>query len=433
MRVTNAKLGDVIELLTDYHANGSYEKLKENVELLHDENYALMIRTTNFSQNNFTDNLNYITEEAYHYLNKSKVFPNDIIMNKIADAGACYFMPDIDKPVSLGMNLFLIRIKDQLADPFFVFSYLKFHEHYVKSFASGSATKTITKDDTRKLKIYLPELKEQQKIAKILFTWDKAISTTERLIDNSTQQKKALMQQLLTGKKRLLGTNSGFSVRDGFAKSKLGELPDDWNLSLIPKFYWFQEGPGVRKHQFTETGVKLLNGTNIQKSRVDLTTTKTHISEDEAYGGYKHFLADSGDLIIACSGISVDRFDEKIAFLEDEHLPLCMNTSTMRFKVKKNVQSSLEFLRYFMMSSLFKNQIRRQITGSAQLNFGPSHVEKCYIALPSYDEQQRIATVLINADKEIDLLEQQLADLQQEKKALMQQLLTGKKRVVVDE
>jgi type I restriction enzyme S subunit len=104
----------------------------------------------------------------------------------------------------------------------------------------------------------------------------------------------------------------------------------------------------------------------------------------------------------------------------------------MRFKVKKNVQSSLEFLRYFMMSPLFKNQIRRQITGSAQLNFGPSHVGKCYIALPSYEEQQRIAAVLINADKEIDLLEKQLADLQQEKKALMQVLLTGKKRVVVD-
>ena len=299
--------------------------------------------------------------------------------------------------------------------------------------STGTKVKHTSPDKLKSIICLLPPLPEQQKIAKILSTWDNAISTTERLIENSTQQKKALMQQLLTGKKRLLSTNSSFSVRDGFAKSKLGELPDDWNLSLIPKFYWFQEGPGVRKHQFTETGVKLLNGTNIQKSRVDLTTTKTHISEDEAYGGYKHFLADSGDLIIACSGISVDRFDEKIAFLEDHHLPLCMNTSTMRFKVKKDAKASLEFLRYFMMSPLFKNQIRRQITGSAQLNFGPSHVDKCYIALPSYDEQQKIAAVLINADKQIDLLEQQLADLQQEKKALMQVLLTGKKRVVIDE
>ncbi|WP_250162870.1 restriction endonuclease subunit S [Psychrobacter sp. WY6] len=68
---------------------------------------------------------------------------------------------------------------------------------------SGSM-KNITKGEFLNLKIGIPPLPEQQKIAKILSTWDKAISTTERLIDNSTQQKKALMQQLLTGKKRLL-------------------------------------------------------------------------------------------------------------------------------------------------------------------------------------------------------------------------------------
>ena len=357
----------------------------------------------------------------------------DILMSITAELGKIGWVHEGLGESFINQHTALIRLKDNKAYSKYI-AYLlssKKMNHRINRLNDSGAKAGLNLTTIRSIPLTIPPVLEQQKIAKILSTWDKAISTTERLIDNSTQQKKALMQQLLTGKKRLLSTNSGFSVRDGFAKSKLGELPDDWNLSLISNFYWFQEGPGVRKHQFTETGVKLLNGTNIQKSRVDLTTTKTHISEDEAYGGYKHFLADSGDLIIACSGISVDRFDEKIAFLEDRHLPLCMNTSTMRFKVKKDVKASLEFLRYFMMSPLFKNQIRRQITGSAQLNFGPSHVEKCYIALPSYDEQQRIAAVLINADKEIDLLEQQLADLQQEKKALMQVLLTGKKRVVV--
>ena len=376
----------------------------------------------------------YIDEERYQSLKSCAVKPDDILISLVGTIGKVLLVP---KDAQAGViNPRLLRIslnKSQMSSRFFKY-FLESRPtvNLLDRWAQGGTMGVLNAATLKALKVPVPPLPEQQKIAKILSTWDKAISTTERLIENSTQQKKALMQQLLTGKRRLLSTNSGFSVRDGFAKSKLGELPDDWNLSLIPKFYWFQEGPGVRKYQFTETGVKLLNGTNIQKSRVDLTTTKTHISEDEAYGGYKHFLADSGDLIIACSGISVDRFDEKIAFLEDEHLPLCMNTSTMRFKVKKSVKASLEFLRYFMMSPLFKNQIRRQITGSAQLNFGPSHVEKCYIALPSYDEQQRIATVLINADKEIDLLEQQLADLQQEKKALMQVLLTGKVRVLVD-
>lgn len=297
---------------------------------------------------------------------------------------------------------------------------------------TGIGAGKLDTNDLQSLDVFLPPLSEQRKIAKILATWDKAISTTERLIDNSKQQKNALMQQLLTGKKRLINPEGyGFSKREGYAKAKLGELPNDWDVCLLSEFYWFQEGPGVRKHQFTVAGVKLFNGTNIQKSRVILSNTKTHISSGEAEGAYSHFLADEGDLVIACSGISVDRFDEKIAFIKEEHLPLCMNTSTMRFKVKNNTGACLTFLQYFMMSPLFKNQIRRQITGSAQLNFGPSHVGKCFIAMPSLAEQKKISSFLSLADNEIDILEQQLVDLKQEKKALLQQLLTGKKRVKI--
>lgn len=311
------------------------------------------------------------------------------------------------------------------------------HTRYtLSSTATGTSgsMKNITKSDVLNIKIDIPPLPEQRKIAQILSTWDKAISTTERLIDNSKQQKKALMQQLLTGKKRLIHSeNDGFSVREGFAKAKLGELPNDWNVCLLSEFYWYQEGPGVRKHQFTTSGVKLFNGTNIQNSRINLFNTETHVSSEETEGPYSHFLADAGDLVIACSGISVDKFDEKIAFIKKEHLPLCMNTSTMRFKVKEDADACLTFLQYFMMSPLFKNQIRRQITGSAQLNFGPSHVGKCFIAMPSLAEQKKISALLSLADSEIDLLEQQLADLKQEKKALMQQLLTGRRRVKVDD
>lgn len=300
----------------------------------------------------------------------------------------------------------------------------------LNQYATGQAQPGLSVKNLDNVLVLAPTSKaEQRKIAQILSTWDKAISTTEKLIDASQQQKKALMQQLLTGKKRLVGKDSSRSIRKGFAVNKLGEIPDDWDVELISKHYWYQEGPGVRNHQFTDNGVKLFNGTNIQKSRINLSNTTTYISNEEAYGAYSHFLADSGDLVIACSGISVERFDEKIAFITEKHLPLCMNTSTMRFKVKSEATACLTFMRYFMMSDLFKNQIRRQITGSAQLNFGPSHMAKCFIPLPSLEEQQKIASVLTSADREIELLEAKLAHLKDEKKALMQQLLTGKRRV----
>ncbi|ASJ72807.1 restriction endonuclease subunit S [Granulosicoccus antarcticus] len=315
--------------------------------------------------------------------------------------------------------------------------YYYFMHRDIFSFLSrqGAGRFKLNKASLERIPLLTPPLPEQRKIAKILQTWDRAIAATEKLIDASKQQKKALMQQLLTGKKRFAGFEGDFSVREGFVQKKLGKLPEYWALQRIAKHYWFQEGPGVRNHQFTESGVKLFNGTNIQKSRINLENTRTHISEEEGYGPYAHFLAEDGDLVIACSGISVDRFDEKIAFLEKSHLPLCMNTSTMRFKVNSSciATASIEYLRYFLMSSLFKNQIRRQITGSAQLNFGPSHVAKCFIPMPSLVEQRKIAQALSAADNKIDQIELKLARLRQEKKALMQQLLTGKRRVKVDD
>ncbi|UCQ19736.1 restriction endonuclease subunit S [Edwardsiella piscicida] len=158
------KLGELLSTLTDYHANGAYQKLKENVELLDSPNFAVMIRTTNFEQEDFSNNVKYISKHAYEFLAKSKVYPNDIIMNKIANAGSSYLMPDLQVPVSLAMNLFLLRVDDTKANPIYVYIYLKINEAYVKSFANGSVTKTITKDAVRNLEIELPSRAIQDRI-----------------------------------------------------------------------------------------------------------------------------------------------------------------------------------------------------------------------------------------------------------------------------
>ena len=148
-------LGDFIDTLTDYHANGAYSKLKENIELKYEEDFAIMIRTLNLESNDFDNKLIYLNEKEYNYLNKSKVYTNDIIMNKIANPGSVYLMPKLNKPVSLAMNLFLIRFKDTI-DPVFIFHLMKMNEKYIKRFANGTTTKSITKDAVRALKFKVP-------------------------------------------------------------------------------------------------------------------------------------------------------------------------------------------------------------------------------------------------------------------------------------
>ena len=105
------------------------------------------------------------------------------------------------------------------------YNWLQLNKTEFERQAVGSTIKTIGLPYFKKLKIALPPYQEQEKIAQVLSTWDQAISTTEKLLENSQQRKKALMQQLLTGKKRLLDEN-GVKFTDEWQRIELGLLLD---------------------------------------------------------------------------------------------------------------------------------------------------------------------------------------------------------------
>ncbi len=185
------------------------------------------------------------------------------------------------------------------------------------------------------------------------------------------------------------------------------------NRVKIPKLLFFQEGPGVRNYQYTTEGVKLLNVANLVNGNLDLSTSERYISEEEAYGKYKHFLCDEGDLIIASSGIKVDYFDKKMGFVKPEHLPLCMNTSTIRFKSLDREVLDINYFMYFLKSQAFKKQLARQITGSAQLNFGPSHLSKMSFSLIDMEDQINIVKQLGKIELIIEMKTKQIQEYDQ--------------------
>ena len=180
---------------------------------------------------------------------------------------------------------------------------------------------------------------------------------------------------------------------------------------LIPEVLWFQEGPGVRNTQYTSSGVKLLNVANLVDGKVDTSNSFRYISDEEAYGKYKHFMVDEGDFIIASSGIKVEYFEKKMGFVKKEQLPLCMNTSTIRFKTLDENKLMIKYFMYFLKSERFKQQLFKQITGSAQLNFGPSHLKKMFIPLRNIAEQNTIVESLDKVYEVIESLKAQIDDL----------------------
>ena len=181
----------------------------------------------------------------------------------------------------------------------------------------------------------------------------------------------------------------------------------------ISDLLFFQEGPGVRNTQYAMEGVKLLNVANLVDGKVDLSTSERYISTEEAFGKYKHFLCDEGDFIVASSGIKVEYIDKKMGFVDKSMLPLCMNTSTIRFKVLNPKQLRIRYFMYYLKSQHFKCQLTRLITGSAQLNYGPSHLKQMIMPLISIDRQEEIVDKLDRLQSIIDLRKREIEKFNQ--------------------
>lgn len=225
-------IGDQLDLITDYHSNGSYKTLKKHVDLKESPDYALMVRTTNFEQNNFTDSLRYVDKSAYEFLEKSKVYPNDIIMNKIANAGSVYLMPDLKRPVSLAMNLFLLRMKPTVNQRY-VYYYLKHNEKYLKTFAQGSVTKTITKENVKRFPLVVPPLDVQNKIDYILSLFYKKILTLENINKNLTKLSSIIFINLMEKSDEFLELNECCKFIKGKKPKETSEYPQSNFLDYL--------------------------------------------------------------------------------------------------------------------------------------------------------------------------------------------------------
>ena len=281
------------------------------------------------------------------------------------------------------------------------FSYYSLNKINFNKYVIGSTIPHIYFKDYSKETVFVPSINEQKKISAFITLVDKKIELMEKKYTTLQKYKNGLMQKIFENK-------IGFSL-------------NDWIVKKLNEITFFQEGPGVRNYQYTKEGVRLLNVGNFVKNEIKFNTDR-HISEEEAYGKYKHFLVDEGDLLIACSGIKAEYFNEKIAFAKSKHLPLCMNTSTMRFKSLNTNFLSLYYLKYFLQTEIFKKQVFKVLTGSAQFNFGPTHIKYFRIPIPPLEEQEKIADFLSEIDNKIDSVEQQLEKIKEFKKYLLQQM-----------
>ncbi|MCQ2764145.1 restriction endonuclease subunit S [Helicobacter pylori] len=378
------RLGDILELLTDYHANGSYEILKNNVTLLKNVDFAIMIRTTNFENNDFKNDLIYIDKKAYEFLSKSKVFAGDILVNKIANAGTAYFMPKLNQPVSLGMNLFLLRIKPSYNN-LFIFKQIANYERVLKTFANGSATKTITKNVIKNLLIPLPPLNEQIAIANILSDVDHYLYSLDALILKKESVKKALSFELLSQRKRLKGFNQAWQ------RVRLGDIAE------------------------------IKRGVRITKNELDVFGKYPVVSGGVGFLGYtNNFNRYENTITIAQYGTAGYVNFQKNKFWAND-VCFCVYPNK---DVIKNV-----FLYYFLkVNQNYLYEISNR--NATPYSISKDKILDFEIPLPPLNEQIAIANILSDLDHEIISLKNKKRQFENIKKALNHDLMSAKIRVL---
>lgn len=342
------------------------------------------------SDGNFkSDSLKWISQDADDMLKRSRLMAGDCIFCIVGNTIGSSFIVDKDiLPANINQNIALIRAIKSVAHPQYMHYCLRssYIQWQVKQEASTQAQPSLGLKQVSDFRITLPPIDEQLKITEIISTWDKAIATTEQLLANSQQQKKALMQQLLTGRKRL----SGFD-----------ELWAHSNLKLIVNF---SKGQQINRNTLTTSGeFPVINGgvgpSGYTNQYNGLPNTIT-ISEGGNSCGYvsfqkKHFWC--GGHCYALANLNVD-----VEFMY--HLLKFNETKIMRLRV-----------------------------GSGLPNIQKKDLEAFSIYYPlNMHEQKKIANILSVLDQETEALQKKLHYLKQEKKALMQQLLTGKRRVKVE-
>ena len=283
-----------------------------------------------------------------------------------------------------------IKDKQKVEDKF---GYFVLQNSNIKKICAGSGQPFLSYETLNKISITIPTLPEQHRIVSVLQLWDTAIAKQTALIEQLTLRKRGLMQQLLTGKKRL----KGFSGE--WKRIKAGEI-------------------------FKSISVKG-NG-----SEVLLSATQEHgvIPRDQLEGRVTMPTGDTNSFKLVEVGdfvISLRSFQGGLEY--SEHRGIVSPAYTV---LKPIIEIDKSFYRYYFKSADFIGHLAIAVIGirdGKQISYD----DFCFVKIPypNIKEQKAISSVLLQADKEIEIQKQKLAAMQEQKKGLMQVLLTGKRRI----
>lgn len=310
-------------------------------------------------------------------------------------------------------------------DPkYFYYNFSKNFYERVHSMTAKSSVDSVRREMITKMQIPIPPtLAEQQRIAKALSDVDALISTTEKLIQKKKNIKQGAMQNLLTGKKRL----PGFAKSTTYKQTELGLIPEDWEVKTLGELGSFKNGISKPSEDFGfgSPFVNLMDIFGITKisETNHLGLINSNIIEQNTYS------LKEGDVLFVRSSVKPEGVGLTTVIKKDLDKTV-YSGFILRFREIGN-ELTTDFKEYVFYNKGFRDSLISSSTVSANTNINQPALKNLIIVYPSSKEEQTaLATVLSSMDKEIETLNTKLEKYRNLKTAMMQQLLTGKIRLV---
>jgi type I restriction enzyme S subunit len=375
---------------------------------LKNDGFCLFLNAGNVTRFGFRfDHCEFISRTKNNALSKGKLARNDIVLTTRGTLGNfAVYLDDIKfEHIRINSGMVILRNRSESNSIRFQYEMLRSHvlRHQIERISFGSAQPQLTVGGINDLLIPLPRtLAEQETIAGALSDADAWIESLEQLIAKKRQIKQGAMQELLTGKRRLPGFSGQWETK------RLGDI------ALLRNGYPFKSDTYAVLGSF-----KVVTIANVQDGRMEM--AECNSLEILPRDLQVHHQLSVGDLLISMTG-NVGRV------CRVSH-PNCLLNQRVGLVVP--LSTSVEFLYNLLSQRFFLAAMARKAKGGAQGNLSKGDILEFEITIPnSLNEQQSIATVLSDMDTEIESLESKLGKAREIKQGMMQELLTGKIRLV---
>ena len=352
---------------------------------------------------------------SHYYLNDGDILVNFI--NSMAQIGkTAIFYNLIGRHVIYTTNVLKLTANETLENRFlFYLTQSESYKKYISLITKPAVNQaSFTTKDFREFKIPVPPLPEQQKIAEILSAVDEKIKNIEQQIAEIEQLKNGMMQRLLT---------KGIGHTE-FKNSPLGEIPNNWEIVKVGVVCKLQGGFAFKSTDSTDSGIRWVKIANVGVHKIKW--------EDESFlpFGYeeKHpeFVLETGDIIIAMTRPILSG-KLKIAKIKECDSGSLLNQRVGRVQINGRIISDFAYQTF--NSTSFISLMEKELVGTDPPNISSKMFEELLITLPPLDEQIKISQILETIDCKKTLLLEKKDEYTELKKGLMQQLITGKKRV----